>query len=181
MYQTILIDPPWLERGGGQIQRGADRHYALLSTPDIIKTIYASGMFKAAQDAHLYLWVTNNFLPDGITVVKALGFRYVTMITWYKDRIGLGQYFRGCTEHMLFAVKGRLRASEQGVTGFQAARTEHSRKPEKAYQMIEKVSPSPRLEMFARRKREGWDVWGNEIQEDLFTAQAAISAAKGEA
>jgi len=167
LYRTVLADPPWLERGAGQIKRGADRHYPLMQTRDICSLPVRSW---AADDAHLYLWVTNNFLEDGLQVVRAWGFRYVTVITWMKDRAGLGQYFRGLTEHCLFAVRGQLPYAMtedghrlQGATGFfEAPRGEHSVKPETLRQMAERVSPGPRLEMFARRPAEGWDLWGNE-------------------
>lgn len=168
-YQTILADPPWLERGSGKIKRGADRHYPLLPTSEICKLPVRTW---AAPNAHLYLWITNNFLPDGLRVMEAWGFRYVTCITWMKDRAGLGQYFRGLTEHCFFGVKGQLpyRLTDdghrlQGLTGFfEAPRGEHSVKPETLRQMAEKVSPGPRLEMFARRPADGWTVWGNELQ-----------------
>src|SRR3990170_1889273 len=115
-YKTILADPPWMESGGGKIKRGADKHYPLMTTKDICKL----PVHKIADiNCHLYLWVTNNFLPDGLQVIKAWGFNYKTMITWGKIsgygesfspimQIGLGQYFRGATEHCLFAVKGNL-------------------------------------------------------------------------
>ena len=104
-YATLYADPPWPERGGGKIKRGADRHYALMSVADISAMPFGEW---AAWNAHLYLWVTNNYLPAGLECVKAWGFRYVTMVTWVKDRAGLGQYYRGRTEHCLFAVRGRL-------------------------------------------------------------------------
>lgn len=126
-YHTIYADPPWMERGGGKIKRGADRHYPLMSTKDIMALDVPS---SAADDCHLYLWVTNNFLPDGLKVMEAWGFRYVTMITWLKDRAGLGQYFRGITESCLFGIKGhpsyKIGADGkrcQGLTGFTAPRT----------------------------------------------------------
>lgn len=166
-YRTIYADPPWNEAGGGQIKRGADRHYPLMKTRDICALPVSSW---AAPDAHLYLWVTNNFLEDGLEVMGAWGFRYITCVTWMKDKAGLGQYFRGITEQCLFGVRGRLpyQLTEdghrlQGITGFfEAPRTEHSAKPAKMRQMAEKVSPGPRLEMFARLPVAGWDVWGNE-------------------
>lgn len=171
-YHTILIDPPWLERGGGKIKRGADRHYPLLKTPDIVRVIRESGMFVPADDCHLYLWVTNNFLRDGLWVMEQLGFRYVTMLTWAKDRIGLGQYFRGQTEPLLFGVKGRLPAQVRTQsTLIVAPRSKHSQKPAKSYEVIEAVSPAPRLEMFARSRRDGWVSWGNEVAEDLFAVE----------
>ncbi len=182
-YATVMADPPWLERGGGQIKRGADRHYPLMATKDICALPVGEW---AAPNAHLYLWVTNNFLEDGLGVLRAWGFRYITTVTWVKDRAGLGQYYRGKTEHVLFGVRGRLpyRTREdgkraQGTTviaapeevggldcplpsAIEAARTEHSVKPEIFRRTFELVSPGPYLEMFARRPAPGWDVWGNE-------------------
>lgn len=166
-YGTILADPPWLERGGGKIKRGADRHYPLMHTKDICALPVVD---LALPDAHLYLWVTNNFLPDGLKVMAAWGFRYVTAITWAKDKMGLGQYFRGMTEHCLFGVRGkpgyRMDAQGkrcQGTTLIQAPRQRHSAKPEQLRRMIERVSPGPYLELFAREQAPGWDCLGNEI------------------
>jgi N6-adenosine-specific RNA methylase IME4 len=158
-----------MERGGGQIKRGADRHYPLMPTPDIIamRPLIDSLM---DDDSHLYLWVTNNFLEDGLKVMRAWGYEYITVITWIKDRAGLGQYYRGITESCLFGRRGQppykilsdgKRA--QGLTGFYAPRGEHSEKPEYMRQQIEKVSPSPYIELFARRPAPGWAVYGNEI------------------
>lgn len=181
-YATIYADPAWKEQGGGKIKRGADRHYELMSTDDICGLPVGSW---AAADAHLYLYVTNNFLEDGLRVVRAWGFRYVTKIDWFKGdvdddlpveqmsdsdlRAGLGQYFRGVTESCLFGVRGRVPyrtrpdgKRAQGRTGFHAPRQEHSQKPEKMRRMIELVSPGPYLEMFARRPAPGWDLWGNQ-------------------
>ncbi len=170
-YHTIYADPPWLERGGGKIKRGADRHYPLMSTKEIMALDVPS---ICEDDAHLYLWVTNNFLPDGLKVMEAWGFRYVTMITWMKDRQGLGQYFRGITEHCLFGVKGHLpyKLDEngkrcQGLTGFTAAKTRHSQKPEEMRNMIRRVSYGPYVELFAREPHDGWDVWGNEVETEI--------------
>lgn len=184
-YRTIYADPPWLERGSGQIKRGADRHYRLMKTREI--EALPVGQW-AAPEAHLYLWVTNNFLRDGLRVMEAWGFRYVTAITWFKSvdewdqvqsfecdaadadlQMGIGQYYRGCTEPCLFGVRGTLpyRLLEsgkraQGLTGFHAPRGEHSAKPKKMRQMIERVSHGPYLEMFARRHAPGWDLWGDQ-------------------
>lgn len=99
-YKTIYADPPWKESGGGKIKRGADRHYPLMSTKEICEL----PVWKIADDnCHLYLWTTNNFLQDAFKVIEAWGFTYITCITWMKDRQGLGQYYRGLTEHCLFA------------------------------------------------------------------------------
>lgn len=127
-------------------------------------------------NCHLYLWATNNFMPDGLTVMQAWGFRYVTMITWLKTgNPGLGQYFRGKSESCLFGVKGKLPYKvidgkrAQGVTAFEAPRGEHSEKPEFMRQQIELVSYGPYLELFARRPAPSgeWDVWGNEVDSDV--------------
>jgi len=173
-YEIIYADPPWNEQGGGKIKRGADKHYPLMKTKDIMEIDVKS---IAAVNAHLYLWVTNNKLPDGLKVMEAWGFKYKTLITWNKDRFGLGQYFRGNTEHCLFGVRGMIPYKveagkrQQGVTGFEAKRTEHSAKPFKMIQMIEKVSDRlgyNKIELFARDKKIGWDSWGLEIEERLW-------------
>jgi N6-adenosine-specific RNA methylase IME4 len=164
-YRTILVDPPWMETGGGRIKRGADRHYPVLSTPEIIAAILRCELFRPAPSAHLYLWVTNNFLPEGLLVVQALRFCYKTLLTWAKDRFGLGRYFRGQTEHLIFATRGRhLPAKVRNQsTLIYARRGRHSAKPEESYTLIESASPGPYLELFARTKRPGWDCWGEEI------------------
>ena len=173
-YRTIYADPPWGESGGGKICRGAQRHYPLMRTPDIAALPVGE---LAAAKAHLYLWVTNNFLKDGLYVAERWGFRYVTLITWKKQRVGLGQYFRGMTEHCIFAVRGNLPYRSrpdgkraQGTTCIEADRTEHSVKPEAVRQMIELVSYEPRLELFARGKHPGWDACGNEVLSDVRAA-----------
>ena len=166
LYQTVYADPPWPEYGGGKIKRGADQHYPLMKVSEIVALPVKE---LAANNSHLYLWVTNNYLPSGLEVMKAWGFRYITAITWLKYRMGLGQYYRGITEHCLFGVRGNLpyKFTEegmraQGVTGFEASAEEHSVKPGKMRVMIEKVSYPPRIELFARRRSYGWDTWGNE-------------------
>lgn len=171
-YKTIYADPPWPEVGGGKIKRGADRHYKLMTVKEIINL--KDFVKELSEDnAHLYLWATNNYLEDALTVMKEWGFKYKTTITWMKDKMGLGQYFRGITEHCLFGVKGNLPYKiesdkrQQGKTGFIAPRGEHSVKPEEMRQMIEKVSYAPFIELFARRKDNlNWNYWGNEIESD---------------
>jgi len=168
IYSTIYADPPWPESGGGKIKRGADRHYDLMSIREIVNMPVRS---IAADNAHLYLWATNNFLHDAIHVMEAWGFRYITTITWAKDRIGLGQYFRGQTEHCLFGVRGRLPYKlldgkrQQGTTLLNAPRREHSHKPNEMRTMIERISYPPFIELFARECVPGWDAWGNEVEE----------------
>ena len=121
--------------------------------------------------AHLYLWTTNNYLKSALDIVSAWGFDYVTTITWLKDKQGLGQYYRGITEHCIFArthnvlpykLTGEGRRC-QGGSGFFEKKTIHSRKPDAMRRMIEMVSYAPRIELFARETFVGWDHWGNEI------------------
>ena len=172
-YKTIYIDPPWEEKGGGKIKRGADRHYNLMKINEI-QALPISSLIDP-DGCHLYMWVTNNFLEKGLSLLKDWGFEYIALITWNKDRIGLGQYFRGLTEHCIFAstkkrlpykveleIDGSIKRC-QGVTGFYEPKTIHSRKPQKMREMIEKVSYAPRIELFARQYAEGWDCWGNGV------------------
>lgn len=175
-YHTIYADPPWMERGGGKIKRGADRHYPLMDTEEIMALDVKS---IAADDCWLYLWVTNNFLQDGLDVMKAWGFKFKTVIAWVKVKdgklqIGLGQYFRGASELCLFGTKGHLpyKTDEngkrmQGVTAILAERTRHSKKPPEMRAMIERVSYGPFVELFAREPHPGWDVWGNEVESEI--------------
>ena len=168
-FRTVVIDPPWLERGGGKIKRGADKHYNLLTVPDIIRVIHQCPHWNSIDDnAHLYLWSTNSFLPQGIKVIEALGFRYLTNICWVKDRIGLGQYFRGKHELCLFGVRGRgvpVRTDDRSIPSIiTAKKTIHSKKPDVFYKTVEKRSHGPYLDMFARQRRSNWTVWGNHIK-----------------
>lgn len=165
LYKTILADPPWLERGGGKVKRGADRHYGLLHKEEILRVMIESGVWHPDKSGcHLYMWVTNNHLLDGLWVMEKLGFRYVTNIVWTKDRFGLGYYFRGRHELCLFGVMGVMAPLCRNVdTLIEAPRGRHSAKPGRLYEKIEAVSRGPRLEMFARGGREGWRSWGDEV------------------
>ena len=173
-YRTIYLDPPWPERGGGKIRRGANRHYNLMT----VKQIQALPIpdLMDSDGCHVYLWVTNNYLQAGFDCLKIWGLEYITTVTWLKDRMGIGQYYRGITEHCLFAsTKKRLpykktldgkRKEFQGVTGFMEPKTIHSAKPAKMREMIEKVSYEPRIELFARREYPSWDCWGDALNKD---------------
>lgn len=167
-YKTIYIDPPWPESGGGRIKRGADGHYNLMTVGQI-KALPVQTL-TSDEGCHLYLWATNNFLEDAFECIRSWGFKYVTTITWMKDRIGLGQYYRGITEHCLFATTPKRLPYKtvngkraQGRTGFVEPKREHSRKPDEMRRMIELVSYVPRIELFARERFDGWDCLGNEV------------------
>ena len=184
-YRCIMADPPWAERGGGRIKRGADRHYPVIETCEIAKVMLRAPCWRPATDAHLWLWVTNNFLPDGLALMERLGFRYVTNVAWVKMRnepaihtddvqqsahdslqIGLGQYFRGAHELLLFGTRGKAfvpGTADRYPSVIFEERGRHSVKPGWAYELATSVSHGPYLEMFAREPRRGWDVWGNQV------------------
>lgn len=164
-YHAILADPPWSTNQVGKY--GASRHYPVMKLNDIC----ALRVDKlAADDAHLWLWVTNSNFFEGIDVMNAWGFSYRSCLTWvkYGKTNGLGVYLRNQTEHLLLGVRGSapIRFRSQG-TWFIAPRQEHSHKPEEQYAIIERCSPGPYLELFARRKQPGWDLWGNEVNCDV--------------
>lgn len=176
-FSTILADPPW--RFSNRTGKVAPEHkrlgrYATMSL-DEIKSLPVSK--AAAQNAHLYLWVPNALLPEGLEVMSAWGFKYVSNIVWAKrrkdggpDGRGVGFYFRNVTELLLFGVKGRMRTLAPGrsqVNMIETRKREHSRKPDEQYKLIEDCSPGPYLELFARYPQPHWEVWGNEAAADI--------------
>ncbi len=174
-YRTIVADPPWRYLNGTVPMGGVEKHFHTMTNPEIAALPVAE---MADDDAHLYLWVTNPRLfaeshDEGVgprEIMDAWGFRYITLLTWLKNRLGLGYYFRGCTEHVLFGVRGRAPIPpELRVANIFSGNVEgvHSRKPDSFLDLVEKVSPGPYLEMFARRQRLGWDTWGNEALEHV--------------
>jgi N6-adenosine-specific RNA methylase IME4 len=172
-YASILADPPW--RFTNRTGKMAPEHrrlsrYDTLTTEDIA-ALPVSGI--AAETAHLYLWVPNALLPEGLRVLAAWGFQYKSNIVWHKirkdggpDGRGVGFYFRNVTEMVLFGVRGKnartLAPGRRQVNYLATRKREHSRKPDELYRIIEACSPSPRLEIFARGERPGWTVWGNQ-------------------
>lgn len=176
---TVLMDPPWFERGGGKIKRGADRHYDLLKTKTMPEVVAGCPYWGNWQESvHLYMWVTNTYLCNGdaLWLAKELGFRPITLLTWAKTRIGLGQYFRGQTEHVLFCVKGPTLFTEGTHSTLlggdkiphpvdEKGKRIHSRKPDQLHRLIEEASPGKHLEIFARVPQENWLTWGNELED----------------
>lgn len=164
-FSTIMIDPPWdyKDEDDGDYLGRSYPTYATMPI-DQIRALPV-GEFADAN-SHLYLWITNRSLPKGFGLLESWGFRYITCITWCKPSIGMGNYFRGSTEHVLFGVKGSQPLKRKNVgTWFQADRGPggHSSKPTEFYDLIESCSPGPYLEMFARSEREGWTSWGAEV------------------
>jgi N6-adenosine-specific RNA methylase IME4 len=156
-FPTIVVDPPW--RYDNTATRGAaEDHYPTMPLAEL-----AALDLPASDNAHLYLWTTNGFLREAFDLVDAWGFTYKTCLTWCKPQIGMGNWFRNSTEHVLFGIRGKLPTARNDVpTHFVADRTRHSAKPESFYDLVETCSPAPRLDMFARRRRFGWHTWGNE-------------------
>jgi N6-adenosine-specific RNA methylase IME4 len=162
-YATVLADPPWNIQQAGH--RGANTHYNLLSASEITKLPVGQ---LAAPDAHCWLWVTNASLWAGKQVLEAWGFEYRSILTWIKPKLGLGWYLRNQTEHLLLGVRGRAPIQFRGQGSWLYAPVqEHSHKPEEQYAVIERCSPGPYLELFARRPRAGWHVWGNQVDSDV--------------
>ena len=177
-YRCVAMDPPWTERGAGKCKRGADRHYKVMGKTRIRDAILGADVWNIATHAHLYCWVTNNKLKDGLWLVEQLGFRYVTNLDWPKNRFGIGQYFRGAHELCLFAVRGdgfhpsvitkRKDLPSSPLETVPHVKDEkgkivHSAKPEYFRKLMEQRTRGPRLEMFARRKVRGWTTWGDQL------------------
>ena len=162
-YRTILADPPWDIQQTGR--RGASQHYGLMTLNEI-KSLPVDEL--AETDAHLWLWTTNAALEAAYSVVRAWGFEPRSLMTWTKPRLGLGNYLRNCTEQLIFATKGKAPIQFRAQPNWLfAARQDHSHKPEEVYDIVERCSPGPYLELFARRPRQGWHVWGDEVDPDI--------------
>ena len=176
-FATILADPPWqFQNRTGKVAPEHRRlsRYGTLSLEEIM----GLPVGKVARDtAHLYLWVPNALLPEGLAVMDAWGFKYKSNIIWHKirkdggsDGRGVGFYFRNVTEMILFGVRGKnartLDPARSQVNYLASRKREHSRKPDEQYPLIESCSPGPYLELFARGTRAKWTCWGNQANEE---------------
>ena len=172
-FGTILADPPWRfnNRTGRVAPEYRRRHrYQSLPIEEIIRLPVTE---LSSEQGHLYLWVPNALLKEGLMVMEHWGFEYKTNLVWHKvrkdggpDGRGVGFYFRNVTELVLFGVRGAIRTFQPGRRQVNIMRTrkrEHSRKPDELYDIIERCSPGPYLELFARHSREGWIQWGDEL------------------
>ena len=175
-YSTIIADPPWqFQNRTGKM---APEHKRLLRYPtmELSEIVDLPVARLAAAQSHLYLWVPNALLREGLQVMDAWGFTYKANVVWFKvrkdggpDGRGVGFYFRNVTELVLFGVRGSMRTLKPGRTQVNLLSTrkrEHSRKPDEIYDIVEACSPGPYLELFARFARKGWDQWGNEDVEE---------------
>lgn len=176
-YATIYADPPWrFQNRTGKVAPEHKRltRYETMSLNDIMELPVKQ---VAASKSHLYLWVPNALLPDGLSVMRAWGYTYKGNIIWEKvrkdgepDGRGVGFYFRNVTEMLLFGVKGEgfrtLAPARSQVNLIRTQKREHSRKPDEIIPIIERCSPGPYLELFARGDRKGWDMWGDQADAD---------------
>ena len=183
-FGTILVDPPWqfMNRTGKVAPEHQRLHrYQTMHLRDILKL--PVGRLSARQ-SHLYLWVPNALLQEGLQVMAAWGFTYKTNLVWYKvrkdggpDGRGVGFYFRNVTELVLFGVRGNLRTYGPGrsqVNVVASRKREHSRKPDELYDIIEACSPGPYLELFARHEKQGWAQWGDQLDMMHQLAESAV-------
>ena len=176
-FRTILADPPWrFENRTGKMAPEHERlnRYPTMSLDEICGLPIGS---HVQETAHLYLWVPNALLPDGLHVMEAWGFKYKANVVWHKvrkdggsDGRGVGFYFRNVTELLLFGTRGKNARTEapgrSQVNYLSSRKREHSRKPDEQYELIEDCSKGPYLELFARGERERWISWGNQASAD---------------
>lgn len=173
-FSTILADPPW--QFANRTGKMAPEHRRLnrYQTMSLQEICEIPVQLAAETPSHLYLWVPNALLPEGLEVMRAWGFTYKTNLIWHKvrkdgepDGRGVGFYFRNTTEIVLFGVRGAMRTLQPGRTQvniLKSMKQEHSRKPDRFYDLIEACSPGPYLELFARGARPGWKAWGNQAE-----------------
>jgi N6-adenosine-specific RNA methylase IME4 len=173
-YGTILIDPPW--RFANRTGKMAPEHKRLRRYPTMsFEEIAGIPIANHAQiQSHLYMWCPNALLLEGLQIMREWGFIYKTNIVWYKvrkdggpDGRGVGFYFRNVTELLLFGTRGKLRTLQPGRTQTNiivSRKEEHSKKPERAYEIVEACSPGPYVELFARQRRTGWHWWGDQAE-----------------
>ncbi len=171
-YDVLLADPPWDVEQKGK-KRGAEKHYNLM-TLDRIKDMGDAIKSVTADNSHCWLWVTNATLRHGYDVLEAWGYTPRSILTWCKPRFTLGNYLRNSTEHVLFGTRGKAPVGFRSQpTWMFAPLQDHSHKPEELYPIIERVSghlgdgTNRKLELFARRREHGYDVWGNQIESDV--------------
>jgi len=175
-FHTILADPPWQFTNRTGKVAPEHKRLARYGTMNLDEILALPVREVAAEPAHLYLWVPNALLPEGLRVLEAWGFQYKSNIVWHKvrkdggpDGRGVGFYFRNTTEIVLFGVRGKnartLAPGRSQVNIMRTMKREHSRKPDEMYDLVESCSAGPFLELFARGTRPGWTAWGNQAEE----------------
>ena len=164
-YQIIYADPPWRYKDATP-NRKVENHYPTMSLSEI-KAVEIPSEKKSV----LFLWATTGKLPECLEVMKAWGFEYKSSLIWDKMKFGMGYWFRGQHEFLLVGTKGQFSPPPQPLrirSVYQEPRKKHSKKPDRIRQYINEWYPDcSKLELFARQKTEGWDVWGNEVESDI--------------
>jgi N6-adenosine-specific RNA methylase IME4 len=164
-FATVYADPPW-PYDNQATRASTGNHYETMSVDGISELPVGQ---LAADQSHLHLWTTNAFLADALRVVAAWGFRYKGLFVWVKPHLGIGNYWRVAHELLLLGVRGNLVFADKSLRSWREySRGKHSAKPHGVRRLIERASPGPRLELFARHPASGWVVWGDQIQADLF-------------
>jgi len=175
-FRTVLADPPWqFQNRTGKVAPEHRRlsRYDTMNLDDLCELPVSD---LCEETAHLYLWVPNSLLPDGLRVMESWGFTYKSNIVWHKirkdggsDGRGVGFYFRNVTEMVLFGIRGKnartLAPGRRQVNMIQSRKREHSRKPDEQYEVIESCSPGPYVELFSRGVRSGWTTWGKQADD----------------
>ena len=173
-YKIIYADPPWSYKNTNptckvekQPETCSVLHYYNTMTLGDIKNLPVVNI--AEKDSVLFLWATTPMIQEALEVMKAWGFKYKTMITWEKTNNDcMGYWFRVCTEHLLVGTRGKVKSfRSMERTCYHEKRGKHSRKPDYFRNLIESVTHGNRIELFARGKTEGWNVWGNEVESDI--------------
>lgn len=197
LYRTIVADPPWpyacdgKSNGLGATKEHRPNSWDGVSAGPGSKARYGSMSIEdlcvmsvpSDKNAHLYLWTTNAFMVEAHQIARAWGFKPKTILTWVKMKANgtpsmkTGYWYRSATEHVLFAVRGSLRLTDKACvpTAFLGPRLAHSVKPDSFFQTVERVSPGPYLEMFARKRRPGWDAFGNQVEGSIALAALKVS------
>ena len=172
-FGTIYADPPWLYDNQGT-RAATGNHYHGMTVDELCALPIEK---LAAPDAHLHLWTTNAFLFECPRLFAAWGFEFRSSFVWVKPQLGIGNYWRNSHEFLLTAIRGNAKsfAVKSLKSWLECDRSRHSEKPDQVRAMLEKASPGPRLELFGRRWVDGWVVWGDQIERDLFRAAAGDS------
>lgn len=196
-FYTVLADPPWQFKNRTGKMAPEHKRLSRYGTMNLDEIMALPVDRVVAETAHLYLWVPNALLPEGLKVMEAWGFSYKSNVVWHKvrkdggsDGRGVGFYFRNVTELVLFGVRGKnartLQPGRTQVNYLATRKREHSRKPDEFYDIVESCSPGPYLEMFARGARKGWSVWGDQSEEyypewDTYPNHSQVHKAPGRA
>jgi len=181
MFKSLIIDPPWpydRTSQNAKLTGYADKQYALLSIADLAQL--PINKIMDPDEAYVFMWATGPFLPDAISLLPAWGFKFITSAVWVKSTgMGVGYWFRGDHEHILVGKRARapsIRTAKRSVFRIDWPRGRHSTKPDFLHELVEAKFPAPRIEIFGRRPRKGWVIFGNEAPGDGTDIRASLAA-----